>query len=77
MDEPNFVELCGCTLNPDGRLVQPCAECAKAALRERTEGALSADNRYIALIFSRQSRREGPSWLSRFFDSIPRLPRCL
>ena len=31
-------ECCGCLLNADGRLVQSCAECAKAALVERTHG---------------------------------------
>jgi hypothetical protein len=38
MTEANHYCECGCVLNADGRLVQPCADCAKAALLERTHG---------------------------------------
>ena len=37
-DYAHHRELCGCLLTADGRLLQACPECAKAALEERTHG---------------------------------------
>lgn len=54
-------ELCGCLLNADGRLVQPCAECAKAALEERTQGALREPS-FMRRLADALARRLNGEW---------------
>jgi hypothetical protein len=57
----HHIELCGCELDADGKLVRPCPDCAKAAALERTHGPLG----------------KPPSFLQRVADALRGLPRCL
>lgn len=57
----SIVELCGCRLSVDGKVITPCPDCRLAALRERTEGALPPP----------------PSFMQRLLAAFASLPRCL
>ena len=49
-DHELCTEACGCALDRNGRPIRFCRECAKAALEERTRGALREPSFFVRLL---------------------------